>query len=313
MAHDNAVSSPSPASSAIALVALGLLSTTGTAHAQDLEPRAYSASPTRTNFLVAGYMYSTGSVSPVPSLPVTGVQATINTATFGYERTFGLFGRSASLGIALPYVAADLSGNVEAQSRSISRSGLGDLSLRLATNLVGGPALTPAEFARREPTTALGTSLLVVAPTGDYNSAHLINISAHRWALRPEIGLSQPIGNWFSDVAAGVWLYSDNTNFFNGRVRSQDPLWEFQFHAGYNFRPGLWLAADATYYTGGDTSVNGVSSHAFQANSRYGLTLSIPIAEGVAVKLAWSSWLTSRTGANYDTFGATLQYRWFDP
>ena len=96
-------------------------------------------------------------------------------------------------------------------------------------------------------------------------------------------------------------------------MRSQDPLWEFQLHGGYNFRPGLWLAADATYYTGGDTSVNGVSSHAFQANSRYGLTLSIPIAEGLAVKLAWSSWLTSRTGANYDTFGVTLQYRWFDP
>ena len=313
MAHDDAVSSPSTTLPAIALVALGLLSTVGTAHAQDLEPRAYSAAPTGTNFLVAGYMYSTGSVSPVPSLPVTGVQAAINTATFGYERTFGLFGRSASLGVALPYVAADLSGNVEAQSRSISRSGLGDLLLRLATNLVGGPALTPAEFARREPTTTLGTSLLVIAPTGDYNSAHAINISAHRWAFRPEIGLSQPIGNWFSDFAAGVWLYSDNTDFFNGNVRSQDPLWEFQFHAGYNFRPGLWLAADATYYTGGDTSVNGVSGHAFQANSRYGLTLSIPIAQRFAVKLAWSSWLTSRTGANYDTFGVTFQYRWFDP
>jgi hypothetical protein len=30
-----------------------------------------------------------------------------------------------------------------------------------------------------------------------------------------------------------------------------------------------------------------------------------------AVELAWSSWLISRIGTNYGTFGATLQYRWF--
>jgi hypothetical protein len=41
----------------------------------------------------------------------------------------------------------------------------------------------------------------VQAPTGDYNSQHLVNISVHRWAFKPEIGLSQPIGNWFVEGA----------------------------------------------------------------------------------------------------------------
>jgi len=48
----------------------------------------------------------------------------------------------------------------------------------------------------------------------------------------------------------------------------------FQWHGGYNWRPGLWLAADVTYFTGGQTSVNGVQDNDVQRNVRYGLTLS---------------------------------------
>lgn len=185
--------------------------------------------------------------------------------------------------------------------------------LRFTENLFGSPALMPDEFAQREPTTTLGVSLTVLAPTGDYDSAHLINISSNRWPFKPEIGLSQPIGGWFSDAAAGVWVFTDNTAFFRGHVRRQDALWVFQLHAGYNFRPGLWLAADGTYYTGGETSINGVAAHDVQAVSRYGLTLSVPLAEEFSAKLAWSSWLTAHKAGNFDTFGVTLQYRWFDP
>jgi len=277
-----------------------------------MEPRAYSASPIGTNFLIAGYSRTTGSVSLDPSLPINDVRASINGGRIGYERTFGLFGHSANAGFALPYVAGDLSGKLEDQSQSISRSGLGDLRLRFAGILVGGPALTPAEFAQREPTTTLGASLTIVAPTGDYNPAHLINISSNRWAFKPDVGLSVPLGDWFADGSAGIWLFTDNSNFFNGNTRSQEPLFDFQLHGGYSFRPGLWLAADATFYTGGETSINGAEKHDVQANSRYGLTLSVPLAEGFSVKFAWSTWLTTRGGGNFETIGATLQYRWFD-
>ena len=139
-----------------------------------------------------------------------------------------------------------------------------------------------------------------------------------RHPIRPALidpippGQSQPIGDWFSDAAAGVWLFTDNTDFFRGHVRSQDPLWAFQAHAGYNFRPGLWLAADGTYYTGGETSIDGVAKHDAQAVARYGLTLSVPLGEGFSTKLAWSSWLIAHKGGNFDNFGVTLQYRWFD-
>jgi hypothetical protein len=106
--------------------------------------------------------------------------------------------------------------------------------------------------------------------------------------------------------------FTDNHDFFNGNRRSQQPLWVFQSHIGYNFRPGFWLAADGTYYTGGESSLNGTLSHDTLANSRYGLTLSVPLAEGFALKLAWSNWLSGTFGADFETFGVALQYRWFD-
>ena len=40
------------------------------AHAQDIEPRAYSNSPVGVNFLIAGYAYTEGAVPFDASLPV---------------------------------------------------------------------------------------------------------------------------------------------------------------------------------------------------------------------------------------------------
>lgn len=302
----------------IILAGVNLLSSAGLARAQDMEPRAYSASPVGTNFLVANYLRTTGTVSISPAIPVTNVKASINIGSLGYERTFDVLGRTASAGIVLPYVSGFLSGNLqdtslEENSKKVSRSGLADLGLRFAVNLIGNPALTPAEFAHREPTTTLGASVSVMAPTGDYDPQHLINISANRWAFKPEIGVSQPIGNWFTDAAAGVWVYTDNTNFFGGHVFGQDPIWSLQVHGGYNFSPGLWLAVDGTQYSGGNTTLNDVSADQFQVVTRYGLTLSVPFGHGLSAKAAWSTWLTAHNGGGFNTIALTLQYRWFDP
>jgi hypothetical protein len=303
---------PSLGGGALIIAAASLLCGVGTANAQDLEPRAYSPSPIGTNFLIAGFTNTSGTVSLDPSLPVTGVKSEIDIYNLGYEHTFDFLGRSASAAILVPYLNGEVKGQLETQNERVTRSGQGDVRIRLAMNLLGGPALTPAEFMRRPPNTTLGVSLIVIAPTGQYDPKHLVNISSHRWAFKPEIGLSQPLGNWFAEAYVGAWIFTDNDDYFQGHVFSQDPFYTFQVHGGYNFRPGLWLAADATYYTGGRTSTDGVSAHNYQVNSRYGLTLSVPLAESFSVKLTWSKLLTGHIGANFQTVGVTLQYRWFD-
>jgi hypothetical protein len=285
---------------------------TALASAQELEPRAYSATPIGTNFLVASYARSSGEVSLDPSLPITDLQAKINAYTIGYSHSFGIAGHTASFALLVPYADANLTGNVAGIPGQAYRAGLGDVRFRFAVMLLGGPALTPEQFAGYSPGTSLGASLSVVTPTGQYVPSRLVNVGANRWAFKPEIGLSQPFGNWFVEATAGVWVFADNNDFFNGRERSQNPLPVLQWHAGYGWRPGLWLAADATFYTGGRTSVNGVENQDLQRTSRYGLTLSVPFAAQWSAKFAWSRGLTTNIGGNFQTFSVALQYRWFN-
>jgi hypothetical protein len=294
------------------VLAGGLIALPRRASAQDMEPRAYSAAPVGTNFLLGGYAHVWGHVSLDPALPISNVRADVDHYDLGYSRTLDLFGQQASAAVLLPFVKGTITGDLQDNTRQATRDGLDDLRVRFATNLIGGPALTPDEFARRVPTTTLGTSLVIVAPTGQYNPERLINISPHRWAFKPDIGLSQPIGNWFAEASTGAWFFTDNHDFFGGHVRSQDPIFSLQLHGGYNFRPGLWLAADATYYRGGSTSIDGIAKNDLKESWRYGLTLSAPLGGGFSFKFSGSAWLTHDNTGTFDIVTAALQYRWFD-
>ena len=83
-------------------------------------------------------------------------------------------------------------------------------------------------------------------------------MGTNRWAVKPEIGVSHPVGKWRLEAAAGVWIFEENPEFFGGRRREQDPLASVQVHVSYTFRPRLWLGVNATYYDGGETTVDGV-------------------------------------------------------
>ncbi|HYN41913.1 MAG TPA: transporter [Thermoanaerobaculia bacterium] len=299
--------------SAVMLLVLLALLASGSAFAQELEPRAYSPSPVGANFLLAAYSYQSGEILFDPSLPFSDVEAKINGVVGGYGRSFAFAGRSATAAIAVPYAWGPIDGNVAETYRKIWRSGLGDPRLRLAVNLLGGPALSPREFAVRKPTTTLGASLVVVVPTGQYSNEKLINIGSNRWAFKPEVGLHHPIGRWSLEAAVGAWLFADNNAAYPGEVeRSQDPLASFQAHVGYTVRPGLWVAAAATYYTGGQTHADGGPGSARQANSRAGVTASVPVAKGHTVKVSVSTGVSTRVGTRFDSYGIAYQFLWFD-
>jgi hypothetical protein len=292
---------------ALVVTALGA-SQTG---AQELTPRVYAPSPTGANLVAVNYGRSWGGLLFDPSLPFDDVDAHINTGSLLYGRTFGVRGRSASVIVALPYVWGDVDGRVEGEYRRITRSGLADLRGQLTVNLVGGPALTPREFAALRPYTILGFSLSVVAPTGQYDPTKLINIGSNRWSVKPELGFSKTKGRWYLELYGGVWVFGDNANFFGGALREQDPIGTVQAHASYTFKPRLWLAGDATFYTGGRTTVSGVTKADLQRNSRLGLTLALPVGRGSVLKVAWATGFTTRIGADFDSLGIALQTVWF--
>ena len=294
------------------LALLGCLLCAVGASAQELEPRAYSPSPVGLNFVLFAGSRSTGEILPDPSVPIENIEATIDAGVAGYGRTFALWGQSASFAAAVPYILGEVSGDIGEQRRSVTREGLGDVRLRLATNLIGGPAMTAKEFSQRTPKTTLGASLVVIAPTGEYFPDKLINLGTNRWAFKPELGLSIPHQRWLFDVYAGIWLFTDNDDFFGGVRRSQDPITTLQGHVSYTIRPRLWLAVDSTYYFGGQSTVGGVAKADRKENSRLGITMSLPMGGRHSLKFSWSEGASTRTGNDFSTWGIAWQYAWLD-
>jgi outer membrane putative beta-barrel porin/alpha-amylase len=281
--------------------------------AQELEPRAYTAAPTGVNFLVVAGGRSTGGVLVDPSLPVEDVQATIDSVGLGLGRTIDLFGRTALILAVVPYAWGDVSGNVGEETRQITRSGLTDPRVKLSVNLLGGRALTPREFARTARPTIVGVSLAVAPPLGQYTGRKLINLGSNRWAVKPEIGVSHAVGRWTIEGYTGLVVFSTNHEFYTGTsVRTQAPVVALQAHVSYTLRRQLWAAFDATWYSGGTTTVNGTQKSDLQRNSRVGATLSLPIGRQQSIKFSGSTGATTRIGADFRTFGAAWQLTWFD-
>jgi len=282
--------------------------------AQDLEPRAYSASPVGTTFALVGFGRTSGDVTFDPSIPVTNVHATFHAPVIGGGQTFGVFGRQALLTVALPYAWGNISGNVGEQAGSVHRSGLTDIKSRFSLNLRGNPAMTPRDFARRTHRNfIIGTSLSLAAPSGQYSGTKLINLGANRWAFKPELGVSWPVKKLDLDLYAGAWFYTSNSNFYpGGGLRTQNSLTALQAHVSYTVRPRLWAAIDSTWYGGGETTVNGGSPTSRQSNSRIGLTLSLPIAKNQSLKIAYSSGVTGTIGADFNTISVGWQHVWID-
>jgi hypothetical protein len=223
-----------------------------------------------------------------------------------------MFGRSASIGAFLPYAWGTVEGNVGETFRQAKRSGLGDAGLRFACNIIGNPALSPREFAAKKPGTIFGASLTITLPTGEYDASKLINIGTNRWAFKPELGFSQPVGRWWFDLYAGAWFFTTNHDFFGSQTREQDPLAVVQAHVSYTFRPRLWLALNGTGYRGGTTTLNGITNADRQDNSRVGLTLAVPVSRAQSLKFGYARGTTTRVGSKLDTISVAWQFLWFD-
>src|SRR5271155_4536656 len=93
----------------------------GLAHAQTMEPLSYTNSPIGLNFAIVGYSYQTGSVLADPSLPISNVKATVDSATLAYSHIIDCWGQSGSVAMVVPYVWLSASGDVFEQQKTVDR------------------------------------------------------------------------------------------------------------------------------------------------------------------------------------------------
>jgi hypothetical protein len=189
-------------------------------------------------------------------------------------------------------------------------SGFGDPRLQLSVNLYGAPALSLKEFESYKQDVIVGASLQVAVPVGQYDSDKAVNIGTHRWAVKPEVGVSKAWGPLIVELMAGVTFYTDNDAFLGNHTRAQDPLYSLQAHVIYSLPFGIWAALDGTYYAGGRTTIDGVRSDDRKENTRLGATVSLPVDRHNSVKIHGSTGATARTGTDFTTVGIVWQFRW---
>jgi hypothetical protein len=283
-----------------------------------LSPRAYVITPIHTNAVTVTYSFDSGQVVFDELIPISNGRGTIHTSTLTLFHTLNFFGRSANLNVSLPYSFAHFQGTISGTEEKLYRSGLAPAVVRFSVNLHGGPAMTPAEYSRWRQKLVLGASLTVTTATGQYDGRRLVNVGADRWAFKPEFGLSRRWGSWLLDGYGAVWFFTTNRDFFANapgssgpNTQTQEPMGAVELHLSYDVKPRFWVSLDGNYWYGGKTSLNGVPTPTtLQANSRLGVTGSIPISPHQSVKFSYSRGTYVRFGGDFQEVSAAWQYTW---
>jgi hypothetical protein len=260
--------------------------------AQELSPRSYWPAPVGTRVATVGYSHNSGDIVPDRSLLITGVDSTFNSMHIGYRHTMNLWNRTANLTVEVPYTNGSTVGSRDGEPiQEQEYSGLGDLAATLSVNILGAPAMTRKEFRemRRNLPNILGTSLKVVAPTGQYDSDQLINVGANRWAMKAEVGYITALHpKWLFEMSLGAWVFENNDDL-QGETKEQNPVVVVQGHLIHRFRPGFWASFDVNYYEGGRSTIDGRQLNNVQRDSKIGATLVFPFALIHAIKLGYSN------------------------
>lgn len=280
------------------------------AGAQELSPRAYWPTPVGTQILTVGYAHSSGDIIPDRSLPITGVESSINSMILGYRHTLSLWGRTSSITLEAPYVDGSTVGTREGElNLKREYSGAGDLAATFSINIIGAPAMTKPEFRQKLGgfNHILGFSVKLVAPTGKYDADRVINVGANRWAMKTELGYIVVLNpKWVLETSFGAWFFEDNKDFL-GVTKKQKPVVTLQGHLIHRFRPGLWASLDMTYYQGGRSTFGGRRLDDLQRDSKIGATLVFPFKRGHAIKLGYNKGSINDSEEAFDVFVVSYQ------
>ena len=265
--------------------------------AQEIEARTYSNAPIGINFLSAGIVQAkSGSYQ-------------LTSEVMSLTHILDVAGQSGKITLVLPYGRLNKSSSVGGSSLNASAEGLSDPVIKASVNLYGAPALTLDQFKDYQQDVIIGVSVAASAPWGKYNDEQIINVGANRWFVQPGIGISKAIGPWRLELAGAGIFYTSNTDFMGGNTLSQNPVYTRQGHAIYYFENTAWISVDATYFTGGQSYLNGNPISGSQENWRYGSTFSYPVNKHNSIRLSASTGAYSRTNNSYDLYGISWQYR----
>jgi len=281
------------------------------ARAQFTDPRTYNNTPVGINQLELGYAHVHANASIDTSLIITGAKVDLNQGIIDYTRYFSLLRRLTWVEAGVP--VAGLGGSVVGTNIQRAIVGTGDSSYAMGILLKGGPALSLEEFEKFKPTTTLGVSFTITAPTGSYNANKILNLGSDRWSFKPEVALSHPLGpekKWEVEAYGNIYFYTDNTSYHGREVLRQQALPGVEGHVSYSFTDRLWTSLDTRYSFRGSTVVNEVDQNNPQRNFVLGSEMNITLNARNSLALEFGKALVHRNGPAVVGFSLKYDHTW---
>jgi hypothetical protein len=292
-------------------LALAVLHFPGLLAAQFTDPRTYDNTPVGVNQIELVYAYAHANTSIDTALIVVGAEANLNQGTPEFTRYFSFFRRTAWVEAGVPLAGLDAS--VSGTNTHVSDTGSGDSSYQFATLLKGGPALSVAKFADYKPTTTIGASLTITAPTGSYHADKILNLGSNRWSFKPEFAVSHPFGpkqKWEFDAYANVYFYTDNNSYQGTETLRQHALPGLEGHLSYSFTSSVWASLDTRYAFGGDTFVNGVNQNNVQQNFILGSEVNVSLNSQNSLVFEFAKAVVHQNGPSVTGFAVKYLFSW---
>jgi hypothetical protein len=302
---------------AAAVLAIGAL---GPPQAQAQEPgRFYWKTLSGANAVPFVYNSISGNTNPFDMghtvTPGANFDATL--AMTGYAHTFTLWDRSAMMAVILPM--GRISGEVTVAGNTVnqSASGFGDPMIEFNLNLIGPKAQKNIpDVLRFEPRVSVDLLADLALPIGEYNSDQVLNVGQNRWYGRLGLPVTLQIGDWVPgrrttlEFLPAVWMFGDNSDYV-GQTLKTDPLFQLDAHLTRDFTEHFWGAVDASWYSGGRASVNGVQGEKLN-NVGVGLTLGYAINDNLNLTVGYKSTVgdSAPTDLRMDGFMVTLVFGW---
>jgi hypothetical protein len=283
----------------------------GLLRAQFTDPRTYSNNPVGINQLSLGYVYARANASIDSSLIIAGAKLNLNVGILDYTRGVSFFHRFAWVEASVPL--AGLKGAVTGTTVQGSVTGAGDSSYVFGALLKGGPALSLHEFPSYEPTTTLGVSVTITAPTGLYHANRVLNLGSDRWSFKPEIAVSHPFGrnhHWEVDGYANAYFFTDNTSYHGREILRQQSIPGLEGHLSYSFTSSVWASVDTRYSFRGDTLVDGTDQDNSQRNFTLGSEVGVSLSPQHSLLFSFAKVLLHQNSPAYTGFAIKYIHTW---
>lgn len=275
-----------------------------TLSAQDLEPRRWTPLPEGTTILGITYGHHSGDVGFDPVLDIENTKVKRDFLIMSYSHFFMFSEKLMRFDVLLPFHKVEWDGLLSGESARVERTGLGDPHFRFSVNLLDKDTKVlddPTETVN----TVVGAAIAVGVPLGEYFEDKLLNLSANRYSIRPQIGVVHTRGPWSYELTGSVFFFTDNDRFLSDSQHEQKAFYAAQAHIVRVFTPGIWGSLSGGYGQGGASKVNGISKEDEREGFIAALSFGIPLTPDQSLKCSyiWAKTQTDiETRSSTDTF-----------